>query len=95
MNYLRIEEINFGELQEKKANAIVWNVSNLMRNVNEATANCALIFVNADGSTIESEYYWNMQIPNNVLQSWGADDTIIDDFILTYSPLFVKDINYS
>jgi len=39
MNYLRIQEINFGELQEKKTNAIVWNVPNLMRNATEATVN--------------------------------------------------------
>ena len=57
MNYLRIQEINFGEVQEKKANAIVWNVSSLMRNSTTATVNCSLIFVNPDGGTIESNYY--------------------------------------
>lgn len=93
MNYLRIKEINFGELQEKKSNAIVWNISNLMKNSTSAEANCALIFVKPDGGTIESDYYFNMTIPNNILQSWGSDDSVIDDFILTYSPLFEKDEN--
>lgn len=95
MNYLRIQEINFGELQEKKANAIVWNVLSLMRNQQEATVSCALIFVKPDGGTLESEYYWNMQIPHNILQDWGADDSVIDDFVLTYSPLFIKDTNFN
>ena len=94
MNYLRIQEINFGELQEKTANAIVWNVPNLMRNATEATVQCSLIFVNVDGSTLDSNYYFSMEIPNNVLQSWGSDDSVIDDFVLTFSPLFVKDTNY-
>jgi hypothetical protein len=95
MNYLRIQEINFGELQEKTTNAIVWNVLSLMRNATEATVHCSLIFVNVDGSTIDSNYHFSMEIPNNVLQSWGSDDSVIDDFVLTYSPLFVKDPNYA
>jgi hypothetical protein len=95
MNYLRIQEINFGELQEKKANAIVWNVPYLMRNAMTAEINCSLIFVNPDGGTIESNYYFSMEIPENVLQAWGADDSVIDDFVLTYSPLFIKDENYN
>jgi len=94
MNYLRIQEINFGEVQEKKANAIVWNVTSLMRNSTTATANCSLIFVTPDGGTIESNYYFSMEIPENILQAWGADDSVIDDFVLTYSPLFIKDENY-
>jgi hypothetical protein len=95
MNYLRIQEINFGELQEKKTNAIVWNVPNLMRNATEAIVKCSLIFVNSDESTVDSNYHFTMEIPNNVLQAWGSDDTVIDDFVITYSPLFVKDTNYS
>jgi len=91
--YVKIQEINFGELQEKKANAIIWTVSYLTRGITEATVNCSLIYVNPDGSSIESNYYFTMIIPNNILQSWGADDTIIDDFVLTYSPLFIKDPN--
>ena len=93
-NYLRIKEINFGELQEKKANAIVWTVASLMRNMTEATINCALIYVLNDGGSIESNYYFSMTIPDTILQSWGADDSVIDDFVLTYSPLFQKDTNY-
>ena len=95
MNYLRIQEITFGELQEKKANAIVWNVPGLMRNATEATVECALIFVNPDGGTMESNYYFSMIIPDSILQQWGSDDTVVDDFVITYSPLFIKDTNYS
>ena len=95
MNYLRIQEINFGELQEKKANAIVWNVPNLMRNATEAIVNCSLIFVKPDGGTIDANSYFTTIIPDNVLQAWGSDDTVIDDFVITYSPLFIKDTNYS
>lgn len=95
MNYLRIQEINFGELQEKRTNAIVWNVVGLMRNSTEATVYCSLIFVNPDDSTVDSNYNFTMEIPNNILQSWGSDDTVIDDFVITYSPLFVKDPNYT
>lgn len=90
MNYIKINPIQFGELQEKTANAITWQVNGLMKNCTEAVAYCSLIYVKNDGG---SEYISSfvVNIDNNTLQAWGADDSVIDDSILAYSPLFIKD----
>ena len=90
MNYINIQPIQFGELQEKTANAIIWQVDGLMRGATEAIAQCSLIYVKADGG---SEYVssFNVIIDNATLQLWGADDSVIDDAVLAYSPLFIKD----
>lgn len=90
MNYINIQPIQFGELQEKTANAIIWQVDGLMRGATEAIAQCSLIYVKPDGG---SEYVssFNVIIDNATLQLWGADDSVIDDAVLAYSPLFIKD----
>jgi len=90
MNYINIQPIQFGELQEKTANAIIWQVDGLMRGATEAIAQCSLIYVKPDGG---SEYVssFNVIIDNATLQLWGADDSVIDNVVLAYSPLFIKD----
>lgn len=87
--YISINPIQFGELQEKTANAIIWQVDGLMRGATEAIAHCSLIYVKSDGG---SEYVssFNVTIDNATLQAWGSDDTVIDNKVLTYSPLFIK-----
>ena len=87
-SYLLIEPIQFGELQEKQANAIIWNVSQLMRGSTSATAICTLIW-EENGNTYYSDSF-TVEIDNTTLQNWGSDDTVIDDVVLTYSPLFIK-----
>ena len=93
--YLRIKEIRLGTLQEKVANAIIWNVTNLMRGQTSASAQCSLIYVNSDGGTVEVGEYFTVEISNEVLQQWGSDDSVIDDVVLAYSPLFIKDENFA
>jgi hypothetical protein len=92
--YLRIKEIRLGTLQEKTANAIIWSIQNLMRGQTSAYAQCSLIYVREDGGTIELSEYFTVEIPNEILQQWGADDSVIDDIVLAYSPLFVKDQDF-
>jgi hypothetical protein len=94
MNYLRIQNFKTGLLQEKDCNAIYWKIT-LFRNITDAEVNCSLLFVNADNGTIDLNQNFTMSIPNSVLQSWGADDSVIDDFVLTYSPLFIKDTSFN
>lgn len=94
MNYLRLQTFKTGKLLEKDCNAIFWSVS-LIRNITNAEVNCSLIYVNADGGTKDLGENFTMLIPDSVLQSWGADDSVIDDFILTYSPLFIKDTSFN
>lgn len=94
MNYLRLQQFQTGDLLEKQCNAIFWSVT-LNRNITNAEVNCSLIFVTADGGTKDLGENFTMVIPDSVLQSWGADDSIIDDFILTYSPLFIKDNSFN
>ena len=93
--YLRIKEIRLGTLQEKIANAIIWNVPNLMRGQTSASAQCSLIYVKDDGGTVEVGEYFTVEISNEILQQWGADDAIIDDVVLAYSPLFTKDQDFA
>jgi len=87
-SYLLIEPIQFGELQEKQANAIIWTVSSLIRGAQLATAQCTLIW-EENGNTYYSDSF-TVEIDNTTLQNWGSDDTVIDDVVLAYSPLFVR-----
>lgn len=90
MDYLDIQPITFGTLQEKKANAIAWQVNGLVRGATEAIAECSLIWIDINGNTSESGMQFSVNINNATLQSWGADDSVIDDVVLAYSPLFIK-----
>ena len=94
MNYLRLQPFKTGTLLEKDCNAIYWTVT-LNRNITNAEVQCSLIYVTADGGTKDLGETFTMIIPDAVLQSWGADDSVIDDFIITYSPLFIKDTTYN
>tara|TARA_R110000868_G_scaffold222038_1_gene473840 strand:- start:547 stop:825 length:279 start_codon:yes stop_codon:yes gene_type:complete len=86
--YILIEPINYGELQEKRANAIAWNINNLIRGANMAIATCYLMW-EENGNTVQNELF-TVEIDNTTLQSWGSDDTVIDDVVLAYSPLFIR-----
>jgi hypothetical protein len=86
--YLLIEPIQYGELQEKNANAIIWNVSQLMRGSTSATAMCTLIW-EENGNTYHRDSF-TIELDNTTLQSWGSDDTVIDNVVLAYSPLFIR-----
>jgi hypothetical protein len=94
MNYLRLKSFKTGQLQEKDCNAIYWTVT-LNRNITNAEVQCSLIFVDADNGTRDLNQNFTMIIPDSVLQNWGADDSVIDDFVITYSPLFIKDNSYN
>lgn len=87
MNYISIKPIQFGELQEKTANGITWTVGSIQRNASDAVAYCGLIYVHPDGSS-EQVATFNVPIDNAHLQMWGADDSIIDEVVMAYSPLF-------
>ena len=94
MNYLRLQTFRTGQLLEKQCNAIYWSVM-LNRNITNAEVNCSLIFVDADNGTHDLNENFTMVIPDEVLQNWGADDSVIDNLILTYSPLFIKDTTFN
>jgi hypothetical protein len=87
-SYLLIEPIQYGELQEKNANAIIWNVNQLMRGSTSATAMCTLIW--EEGINTYHRDSFIVEIDNTTLQNWGSDDTVIDDAVLAYSPLFIR-----
>ena len=87
--YILIEPIQFGELLEKKANCISWTVTKLLRGADRAYATCYLIWEEGIGNTIQYDSF-TVEINNATLQAWGADDTVIDDVVLAYSPLFVR-----
>jgi len=90
MNYLKLLPFRIGTLQEKNCNAIYWSIT-LNRNITDAEIKCSLLYADADGGTHDLNENFTMIVPNSVLQSWGADDSVIDDFVCTYSPLFIKD----
>ena len=94
MNYLRLQPFKTGPLLQKDCNAVYWAVT-LNRNITNAEVNCSLIYVEADGGTVDLNQNFTMIIPDSILQSWGADDSIIDDFVCTYSPLFIKDTSFN
>lgn len=89
-NYIKILPIQVGELQEKTANGIMWYVPQIQRNAESAFAICSLInVIDSNNSSFVSSF--QVEIDNATLQAWGADDSVIDDAILAYSPLFIKD----
>jgi hypothetical protein len=87
--YILIEPIQFGELQEKKANAITWTVSPISRGAEFAIAQCALIWENGPADTRQVAIF-SVEIDQTTLNNWGSDDTVIDEAVLAYSPLFVR-----
>jgi hypothetical protein len=87
--YILIEPIQFGDLQEKKANAIIWTVSPLIRGAQSAIAQCALIWEDGNGNTWQVHVF-DVEIDQETLNNWGSDDTVIDEVVLAYSPLFVR-----
>jgi len=90
MNYLKLILFKTGLLHEKDCNAIYWTIT-LNRNITEAEVKCSLLFVDADNGTHDLNENFSMIVPNTILQNWGSDDSVIDNFVLTYSPLFIKD----
>jgi hypothetical protein len=91
MTYIKIQEIKVGGLNQYTANAIAWSVAGLHRGATSAIADCALIFVNADGSTIHvPDSNFEVYIDNDNLQAWGSDDGVIDNLVIAYSEKFVK-----
>jgi hypothetical protein len=86
MTPLLIEPITFGVLDEFAANAIVWTVGTIERGANEAVVDCGLINLTENGST--QVHTFSLPIPNEVLQAWGEDDSVIDSLVLSYSPKF-------
>lgn len=97
-NYISIQPITFSGLKNDfVVNAIKWNVTELTRGATSVKVICELINVSTETiplkgprEVIKPYTSFSMDIPDNVLQAWGADDTVIDNFVLTYSPKFVK-----
>ena len=87
--YVLIEPIQFGQLQEKRANAIIWTVSPLIRGAQSAIAQCTLIWEDGNGNTWQVDTF-DVEIDQITLNNWGADDTVIDEVVLDYSPLFIR-----
>lgn len=88
--YIKIKPIQVGELQEKTANAITWRVENLIRGAQSATAYCTLFLIKPDGN-VQHVTMFEVALDQTTLNNWGADDTVIDEVVLAYSPLFIKD----
>ncbi len=90
MNFLRIQEIQISNLNASiTANAIGWTCINLDRGATSATLLCSLVYINESDLVSPTLYTWSMDVPNNVLQNWQSDE-VIDDYVITYSPMFIK-----
>lgn len=91
MNYFNIQPItiNTSPFETSTANAVSWNVSNVIRHTDSAP--CVCTFLNIDNNdNIISLYNWNIEIPENILNQW-LDDSVIDDYICsTSNGLLVK-----
>jgi len=90
MEYLKIKPIEFGELKEKKANAIAWQINGLVRNAKVATVTCGLVWLDENGSH-ESGMRFEVNLSEGTLNSWEKDDSVIDTAVLAHSPLFEKE----
>jgi hypothetical protein len=84
------------------ANAIIWSCNNLYREATTGTLNCDLVNVTPiteidnEGNThfydsvSPSLLSFEMEIPYVILNNWGPD-SVIDDFVLTYSSEFERE----
>jgi hypothetical protein len=84
------------------ANVIMWTCNDLYRNAITGKLNCDLINmtvkteIDNDGNTIVYDYLspslmsFEMEVPYDILEAWGPD-SVIDDFVLTYSPDFERE----
>jgi hypothetical protein len=84
------------------ANAIMWICNDLYRNSTTAKLNCDLVNITVkteidnEGNTVVYDYMspsllsFEMEIPYEILEIWGPD-SVIDDFVLTYSPEFERE----
>lgn len=93
-NYLKIQPIVLnGLIEDKTVNSIFWTCQYLERNATSANLLCELAYV-PDGAPVDGEIYpsistFLMQVPSSILETW-LDDSVIDDYVLTYSPKFIK-----
>lgn len=87
VSYIKIKPIRIGNLQEKIANAISWYVPQIHRNAESGYVVCSLLNVIDQNNSIHISTF-EVEIDNTTLQSWGADDSVIDNLVLSYSPLF-------
>ena len=84
------------------ANALMWSCNNLYRNSTTANLNCDLVNITTiteidnEGNTHVLDYIspsllsFEMEIPHEILDNWGPD-SVIDDFVLTYSSEFERE----
>jgi len=84
------------------ANAIIWVCYDLYRNGTSAKLNCNLVNItvrteiDSEGNTLIYDYIspsllgFEMEIPYDILEVWGPD-SVIDDFVLTYSSDFERE----
>jgi hypothetical protein len=102
-NYLKIKPIYSVAIDVYPyANAIIWACNDLYRNATSAKLNCNLVNVtvrtemDSEGNTLIYDYIspslldFEMEIPYDILEVWGPD-SVIDDFVLTYSPDFERE----
>jgi hypothetical protein len=102
-NYLKIKPIySVATDVYPYANAIMWACNDLYRSAASARLNCDLVNVavrneiDSEGNTLIYDYVspsllsFEMEIPNDILTSWGPD-SVIDDFVLTYSTDFKRE----
>jgi hypothetical protein len=101
--YLKIKPYNVpNDLGYGFANAIYWVVPNLGRGDVTATIICDLVNItyiqgtDENGNPIQSPIvspsleHFEMIADETLLNSWGPD-SVIDDFVLTYDPLFERE----
>ena len=102
LTYLKIKPYNVpNDFGYTFANAIYWVLPHLGRGDTSATIVCDLVNISSAQTTDEfgniisgpvispSLKHFEMIADEDLLNSWGPD-SVIDDFVLTYDPNFVK-----
>ena len=103
--YLKIQPVTISTLEKDiVVNGIFWRCPDLTRGANSAKLLCELVYIpettgttgttgtthtTIDMTFVPTLYSFVMDIPNSVLSIW-LDDSVIDTFVLTYSPKFIK-----
>lgn len=83
---IQVKPVEFNRLTKDTITQITWSVFGITRDTTKGCNSYVVAYDKKDKKIADL----NIPIPANVLAKWGNDDTVIDDYILTFLGLQKK-----
>ena len=83
---IQVKHVEFNKLTKDTITQITWVVFGLTRDENKGCSSYVEMF-DKKGKKI---FDGNVPIPAHIVQQWGTDNTLIDDFILNFYKLIKR-----